>query len=775
MNLSSHGTHKICRSHPPFDHCNNCSERELVVVHVPSTPALHNHYLMGKYCQVNVNHSFIEPNCESKHGFCPNFQKTQRCHGRQSHKLFFTTGDHPSTGNIQSLKIFYTITKCVQPLFSKFSQIFVSLLMLFANCIVCVHSLPTSSPTRQLAQNSSTEPRTNSPTHQLVVWNDTLLDRSATTPSPSTTANRRSTSNHLLDQPLVKVYMRSERTRRSLEYFMSSRHTDPFFLTSTDSGSHMNKYLSVTDDGRVLLKTTASEAGQMTISVIVQAQKLKRHKKPWELLQPRDNVAVILRRFETNICVCMSSSGIVTTERLVNQTVSDNCEWRLRISRHGVGFERLIYNEELYPLSYSPREFQSAVQLMTTSQPKQPQYRVATLSTLGKWSDLASGWLHKLWQPEATWTVYHTNLSFVKNGNLTEGTIKGSIVKSIRKNDIDTTTLRENETETGTRMRIGDREVYTKEAAAKEIHRIYETERTKHCNKLYSNLTYTVQREILASVDVLEKLQHVFRQLDKQLLVNPPIFKGTSMTRLIDEWMFLSDLRWQQKIRAVMKRDRRIPALGCSLSFKNSYLKSFDRSTAILLENNHFTKLHHDIFLKVQHLASWTPLERIKWLKHPRLSILFKFLGLRLPSSSQLRKAAFVLHRYLAHPIIFNSEPFHFLTNRFTRDNLTKIFTNRTVTRFLLNRAALLKFEELLFWLRPVRRSNGYTLDTSIISSDSLRSELQEMRVDSLCYTTFLSKWRAQRVLDSPEECTFPRKSSVSKPPSLFATATNLS
>ncbi|KAA3673068.1 uncharacterized protein DEA37_0003384 [Paragonimus westermani] len=474
---------------------------------------------------------------------------------------------------------------------------------------------------------------------------------------------------------------------------------------------------------------------------------------------------------------CSTLNGtfcIFVTQRLVNQTVSDNCEWRLRISRHGVGFEHLIFEEEPYLLSYSPHEVQSAAQPKTTSQSKQMQYRVATLSTLGKWSDLASGWLHKLWQPEATWTVYHTNLSFVKNGNLTKVASKSSIVESNHKKEIDTTTMRENETETGIRMRIGDREVYTKEAAAKEIHRIYETERTKHCNKLYSNLTYTVQREILASVDVLERLQQVFRQLDRQLLVNPSIFKGTSMTRLIDEWMFLSDLRWQQKIRAVMKRDGRLPALGCSLSFKNSQLNSLDRSTAIILENNHFTKLHHDIFLQVQHLATWTPSERIKWLKHPRLSTLFRFLGLRLPSSSQLRKAAFVLHRYLAHPILFNSEPFHFLTNRFTRDNLTKIFTNRNVTRFLLNRAALLKFEELLFWLRPVRRSNGYTLDTSILSSDSLRSELQEMRVDSLCYTTFLSKWRAQRVLDSPRECTFPRKFSIGKPPFLLTNAPNL-
>lgn len=52
----------------------------------------------------------------------------------------------------------------------------------------------------------------------------------------------------------------------------------------------------------------------MTISIIVEKSSTLNKVTLWEALQPRNMSRVILRRFLTNICICMAPNGTVITE-----------------------------------------------------------------------------------------------------------------------------------------------------------------------------------------------------------------------------------------------------------------------------------------------------------------------------------------------------------------------------------------------------------------------------------------------------------------------------
>lgn len=69
-------------------------------------------------------------------------------------------------------------------------------------------------------------------------------------------------------------------------------------------------------------------SGLMTIGVIVEPRKLKNHTLIVSNFQMIDNAQVIVRRFRTNICLCMTPSGIVGTEvsvKLLYHCFSSDC------------------------------------------------------------------------------------------------------------------------------------------------------------------------------------------------------------------------------------------------------------------------------------------------------------------------------------------------------------------------------------------------------------------------------------------------------------------
>ncbi|VDP94609.1 unnamed protein product [Echinostoma caproni] len=117
------------------------------------------------------------------------------------------------------------------------------------------------------------------------------------------------------------------------------------------------------------------------------------------------------------------------------------------------------------------------------------------------------------------------------------------------------------------------------------------------------------------------------------------------------------------------------------------------------------TKIYYDLFLRVQHLAQWSPTERQTWLHHPRLPMLLRYIGLRSPSAAQLRQAIFVLRRYLPEFDPLGSTLNYGVNGTFSLNTLSHILRDRAKRGALLNRAVALKFEELRSWPRPVRRS----------------------------------------------------------------------
>ncbi|CAL8092298.1 unnamed protein product [Calicophoron daubneyi] len=572
-------------------------------------------------------------------------------------------------------------------------------------------------------------------------------------------------SDTFYETSVSKLYMRSHRTRRSLDYYMISTQGSPMVIVSTVSEYHP-WYLSVTDTGIVKLRTASvDETTLFTIAVIIERSKFaKGSNVP---ISPYDNAQVILRRFRTNICVCMTTSGVVVTERLVNNTITDNCGWRLRISRYGVGFEHLVQEDDRVGRS------DSMDHMVLTEYSKTSKPRVATLSVQRAVTNtIASGWLHKLWQPQATWIVHDTGFNDTGSGHILNTSLSGTLNHFSHfkaDNRRLTTQFRNssNKKHQRTPMTMGRREYFSQYAPPHSIGRLCEIEQHKYCHALFRNLTSVIEREIRAAFATLEKIRTAHRHLKEILAKNPPdtiftdevgsYFRTDSLANVLDKWMYLTNIKWQKKIHKRLPRDNPLVTRphGCLLTLSTHFTRPFmhaDKSLENLLERTVSTKIYHDLFLRVQHIAKWSPQEKNEWLHHPRLPKLFRFLGLHIPSAAQLRQSAFVLHRYLSYPenLVQNFS----VNGQMTFEMLVGLWNkNKTYREASIKRASLLKFEELRFWPRVVGQSAKRALENTPITCGELLEEIKQLKIYSNCYKTFMSQWRLERRYESPSSC----------------------
>ncbi|KAA0196842.1 hypothetical protein FBUS_01921 [Fasciolopsis buskii] len=522
----------------------------------------------------------------------------------------------------------------------------------------------------------------------------------------------------------------------------------------------------------------------MTIGVIVEPRKLKNHTLIVSNFQMIDNAQVIVRRFRTNICLCMTPSGIVGTERLVNNTLTDNCSWRLRVSRHGVGFEHLVYADDIDLGTDGPGH-------------EIPRYQVATLSAqAGKYPGIKSGWMYKLWEPEATWSVYQgevsalreivttqspnktqftTQVSTTANDNLvrTAESISAEQARACNNNNSNNNKSR-NSSDDHSALKVGGKEVFWFQAPAQYIIDVQRNLQKKYCVSLIYNLSSTVQNELTASVKIINKLRFAYRQLEAVINQNRTdttssndgysVRRNASLSTLFDKWLFWTDLRWQTKIKRITERSNSsnqiFPPL-CALSYspvREAHIHSQDSTLSSMLEKYELTQVYYDLFMQVQHLARWTKVERRNWLRHPRLPTLLRYLGLTAPSAAQLRQAIFVLRRYLPKYDIIstNKSPSKInygVAGTFDMDTLNRILLDRRERGAVVQRAIALKFEELRSWPRLTRRTNGKLLEQTPISVDSLRKVITSLGEKDYCYAHLVSSWFAYLSTDLPGHC----------------------
>ncbi|THD27309.1 hypothetical protein D915_001972 [Fasciola hepatica] len=504
------------------------------------------------------------------------------------------------------------------------------------------------------------------------------------------------------------------------------------------------------------LGISGNMGGLMTIGVVVEPAQLKNYINRVSSFKPIDNARVIVRRFRTNICLCMAPSGVVGTERLINHTVTDNCAWRLRVSRYGVGLEHLVYLEdpEIVPDS---------------SGHGRPEYQVATLSaSLTGNGQLSSGWMHRLWQPEATWSVYNDDISKIleklanrSTNNMQVTTEIPTVVHVQTTESITADQPTANTSDDHTPIEVGGKKVLWFQAPAQYIIAVQRNLQKNHCIALMYNLSSTVQREMLASLKIINNFRAVYRQVEAALNTSNsssmpfnefPVPSSPSLATLFDQWLLWTDQRWVSKIKRMAEKSNTAnPTFppSCALSYSRSHgepSSTQDPYVSAMLKKHEMTKIYYNLFLRVQHLAHWSSAERRNWFSHPRLPMLLRYLGLSAPSAVQLRQAIYVLRRYLP---VYEPRPTdsqasannYGVAGTFSIETLNQILQNRQQRGVLLNRAMALKFEELRAWPRPASRTSHKVLEHTPVSANSLRMEIRQMDSKDYCYTYLVSLW----------------------------------
>ncbi|CAH8477017.1 unnamed protein product [Schistosoma bovis] len=577
--------------------------------------------------------------------------------------------------------------------------------------------------------------------------------------------------------PITNVIMRSHRSRRSLSFYMSNLDTSPLLLTPFAQNYSMKaRFLSIDNNGTIkLVKSYKDTSALITISIIAEwSTPMNKDNLLKKLLQPRDGSRVILRKFAKNICICMHLNGTVYTERIINQTLTDNCEWHLRASRHGIGFERRLTEDDI--TDESQKHFLSnPFTNSTVYDGKSP-----TLNVIDEKSyTLASGWTHQLWQPEATWQVYGFQpkglLAVVeKERNSSSFQRFVSMHKEgSNQSDVNSTSTISPSSSSNT-VKIGSQEMLVLEAPAYHFNTLHHKAKLKHCSMLKNKLAKLVQTELLMSLQILDKYRQAFwdfkRLINKHSMTNHKynINKVTSNTlaELLDQWLMLLDYKWRQTIRLTYKTDSmsNYQVDNCSLSFKSSFEintvgnDSDDRILVKFYETQLKTKIYYDLFEIVQDIVQWTGEQKRHWLQNPRVMKLFHYLHIKCPSPKMLRQASFILRQYLPNyspEVIHSKNNFHFgLMGNLEPATFKKFLAHDIkLANKLIDRAVYMKFEEYYFW--PILRhvNTKAIVEHSIFFENDVRNEIKQMPSNSMCYRLFMRNWKFYRENDSPRSC----------------------
>ncbi|CAI2723415.1 unnamed protein product [Schistosoma spindalis] len=576
--------------------------------------------------------------------------------------------------------------------------------------------------------------------------------------------------------PITNVIMRSHRSRRSLSFYMSNLDTSPLLLTPFAQTYPMKaRFLSIDNNGTIkLVKSFKDTSALITISIIAEWSTPMNKDNLLKLLRPRDGSKVILRKFAKNICICMHLNGTVYTERIINQTLTDNCEWHLRASRHGIGFERQLTEDDI--IDESQKHFPSNPFTNATIY----DGRSPTLNVIDEKSyTLASGWTHQLWQPEATWQVYGFRpkglLAVIEKQRNSSGFQRFfSINKGgFNQSNVNSTSTTSPSSSSNT-VKIGSQKMLVLEAPAYHFNTLHHKAKLEHCSMLKNKLAKLVQTELLMSLQILGKYRQAFRKFTLLIYKHPMtnhkynINKVTSNTlaELLDQWLMLLDYKWRQTIRLTYKTDSisNYQVENCSLSFKSSFEintvgnDSDDRILVKFYETQLKTKIYYDLFEIVQDIVQWTGEQKRHWLKNPRVMKLFHYLHIKCPSSKKLRQASFILRQYLPNyspEVIHSKNNFHFGLMGSLELATFKQFLAHDIklANKLIDRAVYMKFEEYYFW--PILRhvNTKAVVEHSIFFENDVRNEIKQMPSNSMCYRLFMRNWKFYRENDSPRSC----------------------
>uniref|UniRef100_A0A5K4FCU2 Ricin B-type lectin domain-containing protein n=2 Tax=Schistosoma mansoni TaxID=6183 RepID=A0A5K4FCU2_SCHMA len=594
------------------------------------------------------------------------------------------------------------------------------------------------------------------------------LDLSTFQTSSSTHSNRK--------VPITNVFMRSHRSRRSLSFYMSNLDTSPLFLTPFAQNHPMKaRFLSIDNNGTIkLVKSFKDTSALITISIIAEWSTPMNKDSLLKLLKPRDGSRVILRKFAKNICICMHLNGTVYTERIINQTLTDNCEWHLRVSRHGIGFEHQLTEDDITD------ESQQHSLLNPSNNAKIYDGRSPTLNVIDEKSyTIASGWTHQLWQPEATWQVYGFQpkglLAVIEKQRNSSGFQRFVSMdkESFNQSDVNNTSTISPSSSSNT-VKIGSQKMLVLEAPAYYFNTLHHKAKLKHCSMLKSKLVKLVQTELLMSLQTLDKYRQAFQKFTlliyKHSMTNHKynINKVASNTvaELLDQWLMLLDYKWRQTIRLTYKADSvsNYQVDNCSLSFKSSFEintvgnDSDDRILVKFYETQLKTKIYYDLFEIVQDIVQWTDEQKQHWLQNPRVIKLFHYLHIKCPSSKRLRQASFILRRYLPNyspEVIHPKNNFHFgLMGSLEPETFKKFLAHDIKSaNKLIDRAVYMKFEEYYFW--PILRhvNTKAIMEHSIFFENDVRNEIKQMPSNSMCYRLFMRNWKFYRENDSSRSC----------------------
>ncbi|CAH8299631.1 unnamed protein product [Schistosoma turkestanicum] len=491
-------------------------------------------------------------------------------------------------------------------------------------------------------------------------------------------------------------------------------------------------------------------------------------------LQPRDGSRVILRKFAKNICICMHLNGTVYTERIINQTLTDNCEWHLRASRHGIGFERELTEDDII------NEFPKHILSNPSNNAKIYDGRSPTLSVVDEKSlMLASGWTHQLWEPEATWQVYGFQpkgllavIEAQKNSSSYQRFV--SIDKDVSNQSYANNTLTTSPPSSSNTVKVGSQQVIVLEAPAYYFNTLHHKAKLKYCSILKSKLAKLVQTELLMSLQILTKYRQAFQSF--MLLIhnhsmtnheyNINNVSSNTVAELLDQWLMLLDYKWRQTIRHVYKTDSvsNYQVDNCSLSFKSSFEMntvgndSDDKILVKFYETQLKTKIYYGLFEIVQDIVEWTSEQKRHWLQSPRVIKLFQYLHIKCPSSKKLRQASFILRQYLPNyspEVIHSKNNFHFgLMGDWKPETFRKFLVHDVkLANKVIDRAVYMKFEEYYFW--PIlRRVNTKTIvEHSILFDNDVRNEIRQMTPNSICYKLFMRNWKFYKENYSPKSC----------------------
>ncbi|TNN19846.1 hypothetical protein EWB00_006036 [Schistosoma japonicum] len=519
-------------------------------------------------------------------------------------------------------------------------------------------------------------------------------------------------------------------------------------------------------------------SAMITISVIAEWSPSIHKDQLLKTLQPRDRSKVILRKFAKNICICMYPNGTVYTELIINQTLTDNCEWRLRVSRHGMGFEHKFTEDDIS--DESTEHFLSNISNKTTIHGG----RWPTLSVTDDESYIiASGWAHHLWEPEATWRVYGVQPYIISNFNKTERNSPvfhrffSNDIQNFKQSNVNKNTSSTSLSLSSSTVKVGSQQMLVLEAPAYYFDTLQHKAKHKYCSILKSKLTHLVQTELVMSLNILDKYRQAFQKFIFHIRTHPATNSKynndnnvtiNTIADLLDKWLMLLDYKWRQSIRSHYKTNSIFnyhQVNNCSLSFKSSFEINFignDSDDKILIkfyEKQLKTKIYFSLFEIVQPIADWTGEQKRQWLRNPRVIKLFHYLHIKCPSLKKLRQASFILRQYLPNyapeVVIHSKNTFHYgLMGSLETQTFKKLLIhNIKLANKLIDRAIHMKFEEYYFWPILRRINTKRIVEHSIFRNNDIRNEIQKMPLSSICYQLFIRNWKFYKKTDSFSSC----------------------